>query len=312
MSHKVILTHEARKFTAWLSHPQSSLDAPGAYSRVVIFLHGFPDNNDSWAETIPLVQRHFAAEGEKILTLAPLLRGYEPSSQGKPDEYCMFELALDVQLWIQQVHVGGSVPVHLVGHDWGAIVAFKTASKYPELVTSLVTLAIPYITNLRAWHFLWYCPVQIWNLSYMLRMQNKWFYKHRFGDLAKPGYLDELWRYWSPGWDFSKQIDSVRDTLSQPGVLDSATAYYRNIVPWKKMEEFRWPVDFEKTPTLILGGVQDGCMDAALFELESRLLAAKPRVKVQLIYGAGHFLHREDPSKVGELICDWFDKYAQN
>ncbi|QBM85550.1 epoxide hydrolase [Metschnikowia aff. pulcherrima] len=310
MKHKITLRNGKRSFSAWSSHPQTLVGEPLAYERVIFLLHGFPDNNDSYNEMTPILRSHFEGRKEKsVLIIAPLMRGYEALSQGQSNEYCMYELAQDVLVWIQEVNPQKDLPVHIVGHDWGAIVAFKTASNYPELITSMVTLAIPYMTNLRPWHFLWYFPKQIWCLSYMLRMQSALFYRPAFGDVCKPGYLDSLWRFWSPDWDFSREIGPVRQTLAEPGVLDAATAYYRNLIPWKNLQEFGWPVDFEKVPTLILGGEKDGCMLAALYDLEFRLLASTPRVKVQVLNGVGHFLHREDSVKVSELVCDWFDKY---
>lgn len=308
MNYTVKLHHNQREFSAFSSLPQLQLSSSLAFDRLIILMHGFPDNNQSYKETAPILTEHF---GKNTLVVAPLLRGYEPLSAGPKDEYSMAHVASDVKAWILLLVPEQNKPVHLVGHDWGAIVAFKTAQLYPELITSMVTLAIPYLANLRAWHLLWYAPRQIYCLSYMLTMQLLFFYATKFGDLRKPGYLDQLWEFWSPGWTFGTDIDSVRETLSQPGVLDSATAYYRNLVTWKNRRNLRWPVDFARVPTLVLGGDKDGCMVSALFELEAQLLAPVPKVKVQLLSGVGHFLHREDPTKVGELICDWFDKYPR-
>lgn len=305
--YSVTLHNDKRTFSAFSSHPQLQLTTPGAFERLVILMHGFPDNNESYNEIAPLVARHFAKD--KVLVVAPLLRGYEQSSIGPQDEYAMADVALDVKAWILLLVPEKQVPVHLVGHDWGAIVAFKTASLYPDLVTSMVTMAIPYLANLRAWQLLWYAPRQLYCLSYMLTMQLLFFYATKFGDVTQPGYLDQLWRCWSPGWEFGDEIASVRRTLAEPGVLDATTAYYRNLVTWKHRHHLRWLVDFGQVPTLILGGDQDGCMLAAVFELEAQLLAPVPKVKVQLLSGVGHFLHREDPGKVGELVCDWFEKY---
>lgn len=307
MSHKVTLANGPRLFSAWSTHRQEEL-TPQHYSRVIFLLHGFPDNNDSFHGVLPALERHFP----KTLILAPLMRGYEPSSQGPLNEYCVFELAQDVRAWIAQVvptESARNTPVHLVGHDWGAIVAFKTASKYPDAVTLVVTLAIPYLANLHLWQLLWHAPMQVWCLSYMLRMQSRLFYGPRFGNLHDKGYLDELWQYWLPGWDFLQEIGLVRATLAQPRVLDAATAYYRNLIPWKKLLETRWPVDFAKVPTLVLGGSRDQCMLPLLFRLEAALLAGTPQVSVKLVPGVGHFLHREDPAQIALLICDWFDRY---
>lgn len=293
-----------RTFSAW-SNLQSPV--PGTFTRLIVFIHGFPDNKDSFMAVIELVQNHF---GSDVLIVAPALRGYEKSSQKADFDYSVSSLAQDVRLWILELVPDQKVPVHLVGHDWGAVAAFKAASNYPELVTLMVTLAIPYLTNILWGQLLWYAPQQIWCSSYMLRMQCALFYRSKFGNLQVPGYLDELWAYWSPGWDFTSDVESVRSTLALDGVLDHATGYYRSAVSWRNLGDLQWQVDFDRVPTLILGGARDRCMLAALFELESRLLAPVAKVKVQLLEGVGHFLHREDPAEVSLLVTAWFDKYS--
>lgn len=302
--HTVVLGHQQRRFTCWCTHAQSEIGGD-SYKRVVILLHGFPDNNDTFMQMWPGLEARLS----DTLVVAPLMRGYEPSSQGPRDEYHVYQLAQDVKAWIEAVNPRNLHRVHLVGHDWGAVVAFKTASKYPHLVASMVTLAIPYLTNLSWWQLVWYAPRQLWCLSYMLRMQARCLYTGALADPARPGYLERLWRAWSPGWDFGAATESVRRSLSQPGVLDAVTAYYRQVIPWTRLEEARWPVDFLQVPTLILGGVQDGCMLRELFDLEARLLAATANVRVQLVHGVGHFLHREDPASVGDLICEWLERH---
>lgn len=305
----ITLQNGNRLFSAYSSHPQSAIANLSNFDRVIFFLHGFPDNNKSYDKVLPLIKANYGKK--KVLLIAPLLRGYEPSSQGPDTEYKMSDIAGDVKAWILQIVPNKEVPVHLVGHDWGAIVTFKTAQLYPELLTSTVTLAIPYIANLRPWHYLFYAPRQLYCLTYFFTMQYAFIYRQKFGNLLEPGYLDELWKFWSPKWDFKEEIDSVRQTLNEPGVLDAATAYYRNLFRPSIIHERKWLVDFEKVPTLILGGEHDGCMVSDLYDLEARLLASTPKVKVQLLSGVGHFLHREDPAKVAELICDWFEKYDQ-
>lgn len=293
-----------RTFSAWCNHQSPK---PGSFDRLFLLMHGFPDNKDSFIPMFPLIENHF---GGNVLIVAPAFRGYEKSSQKGKSDYSISSLAQDVRLWILELVPDQNVPVHLVGHDWGAVAAFKAASEYPELITLMVTLAIPYLTNLRWWQYLWYAPLQVWCSSYMLRMQSAFFYRPKFGDLRRPGYLDELWAYWAPGWDFSAEIDSVRTTLALDGVLDHVTGYYRSALALNNLGDLKWDVDFGRVPTLILGGDRDRCMLPALFELEFRILAPVAKVKVQLLENVGHFLHREDPHTVGNLVTAWFDKYG--
>ncbi|MGN6779951.1 MAG: alpha/beta fold hydrolase [Marmoricola sp.] len=102
---------------------------------VVVLLHGFPQTNTSWGKVAPLLH----AEGFR--TLAPNQRGYSPGARphGRRS-YITGKLAGDVLALIEQV--GG--PVHLVGHDWGAAVAWAVAIQRPAALRSLTAVSVPH------------------------------------------------------------------------------------------------------------------------------------------------------------------------
>lgn len=306
MTYTIKLRHDGREFSAISSHKHQQVFArriSRPWLKVIILLHGFPDNNTSYVGVWPILAEAFPL----TLLLAPAMRGYEPSSVGKDSEYRISDLANDVKAWLEQLGDLQGVPVHLVGHDWGAIAAYKTAMLFPELLTSMVTLAIPLMSNIKPWELAVKCPQQLYLSSYFFTMQYRFLYGPKFhGD-----YLDQLWRYWSPTWKFTEQdIGPVRETLAQPGVLDAATAYYRCLFRLANIKDRKWIVDFEKVPTLILGGEADGCMSSRLLEIQRGKLAGNPNVKVQTMAGLGHFLHREDPRKVGEAIVEWLKTHS--
>lgn len=304
MDHFIKLTKDQYTFTA-RSNLSQGLCLKKDYSKLILLLHGFPDTNDTFRELFPILEKHYPS----ALIVAPTLRGYESTSIHGQGNYSMYEIASDVKDWILLLTEGRSVDVHIVGHDWGAVVAFKTASMYPSLVKSMVTLAIPYLTNISVlWLLLHYPSVvlqQLWYLSYMITMQVKALYLWRF----KNNYLEQLWRFWSPDWTFTPtQSATVMATLSNTSVLDAATGYYRCVVSLKNWSHFQWHVDFDLVPTLILGGQNDGCMVASLFEVEQQLLSDEDNAQVRIISQAGHFMHRERPDVVGDAICSWFDR----
>lgn len=304
MSHTVKLNHDGREFSAISSHrPQQVFARPQnrPWLKVIILLHGFPDNNTSYEGVWPVLTRAFP----QALLLAPALRGYEPSSIGKDADYRVSDLAKDLKAWVELLGDLKDVGVHVVGHDWGAITTYVAAMKYPELFTSIVTLAIPMMANIKPWELLLKCPQQIYLSSYFFTMQFRALYGPKF----RGEYLDDLWSYWSPTWKYGEDdIGSVRKTLAQTGVLDAATAYYRCL--FRNRKETKWFVDFEKVPALILGGEEDGCMSSKLYEIQKSKLSGNPHVKVQTMAGLGHFLHREDPVKVGEAIVEWIQSHT--
>lgn len=102
---------------------------------VVVLLHGFPQLNSSWDQVVPLLH----AQG--LRTLAPNQRGYSPDARPRGRRpYRSSKLAEDVLALAELT--GG--PVHLVGHDWGAAVAWATAALAPEKVRTLTAVSVPH------------------------------------------------------------------------------------------------------------------------------------------------------------------------
>lgn len=103
----------------------------------VVLLHGFPQRASSWG---PVTERLNAAG---LRTYAPDLRGYSPRARpASRFAYTAPELTADVVALIDEI--GG--PVHLVGHDWGALVAWDVAGSHADVVTTLTAVSVPHPT----------------------------------------------------------------------------------------------------------------------------------------------------------------------
>ncbi|HEU4566775.1 MAG TPA: alpha/beta fold hydrolase [Marmoricola sp.] len=107
---------------------------------VVVLLHGFPERNTSWRDVVPQLN----ARG--LRTLAPDQRGYSPGARPKRRrDYALPELARDVVTLIEtvQAQTGGG-QVHLVGHDWGAMVGWQLAARHAELIATYTAFSVPH------------------------------------------------------------------------------------------------------------------------------------------------------------------------
>lgn len=107
-----------------------------ADGQAVILLHGFPADNECWTT----IATELAQAGYR--TLAPNQRGYSP--QARPAgrrNYVMNELVNDV---LALADAAGVDTFHLVGHDWGASVAWHLAADHPDRVTTLTALSVPH------------------------------------------------------------------------------------------------------------------------------------------------------------------------
>ena len=103
--------------------------------RLVLFLHGFPETAESYRQILPRVAR------AGYYAVAFTQRGYSPRARpAAVDAYNIINLVGDVTRVAASL---GAPTFHLVGHDWGAGVAWLTAALYPNLVTSLTVLSTP-------------------------------------------------------------------------------------------------------------------------------------------------------------------------
>lgn len=108
----------------------------------VLLLHGWPDTSALWADVAP----ELVAAGYRVA--APDLRGCGRSD--KPldvDNYAMHHLVEDVVAIIKAL---GSEKVTLVGHDWGAALAWAVAAYRPDLLERLVVVSVGHPTSFRS------------------------------------------------------------------------------------------------------------------------------------------------------------------
>src|SRR5271170_8479231 len=95
--------------------------------RVVILLHGFPQDRRCWERVTP------ALAGAGYRVLAPDLRGYSPGARpAGRSAYRNSQLAADV---LALADAAGAERFHLAGHDWGAALAWYMAGRHPARVT---------------------------------------------------------------------------------------------------------------------------------------------------------------------------------
>ena len=102
----------------------------------VVLLHGFPERASSWDAVSAVLNERGAR------TFAPDQRGYSPRARPRSRfAYTAPELVADVKALVDAIDGG---PVHLVGHDWGAVVAWAFASTHPDSLASMTTVSVPH------------------------------------------------------------------------------------------------------------------------------------------------------------------------
>jgi pimeloyl-ACP methyl ester carboxylesterase len=107
----------------------------------VVLLHGWPDSGRLWRHQVPAL----AAAGFQVVV--PDLRGYGRS--GKPQAVEAYSLPVvtgDVLAILANLNIARA---HLVGHDWGAALAWRLASLAPGSVDHLVALSVGHPVTFR-------------------------------------------------------------------------------------------------------------------------------------------------------------------
>jgi pimeloyl-ACP methyl ester carboxylesterase len=276
---------------AWLTDPRADADAP-----LALLLHGFPDAATTWRHLIPrLVDAGYRP-------VAPWLRGYAPTSVPDDGLYQVGALARDAS----RLHdaLGGDARAVIVGHDWGAMATYAAVGWEPTRWRRAVAMAVPpagamfggftsYDQLRRSWYmFFFQSPLSDGTVA--------------ADDLA---FIDRLWADWSPGYDGSEDLPAVKHALRDPANLAAALGYYRATLGAGKTDpsldepQAGWLTP-TPIPTLYLHGAADGCVGAGLATDAAASLPA-PQSRVEVLDGVGHFLHVEDPDRVGGLIVDF-------
>jgi pimeloyl-ACP methyl ester carboxylesterase len=108
----------------------------GDEPRTVVLLHGFPQTSWSWHHQLD------AVAGAGMRAFAFDQRGYSPGARpGGVADYHVDELEADV---LAVADAEGLERFDLVGHDWGAMVAWVVAARHPERVRSLTAVSVPH------------------------------------------------------------------------------------------------------------------------------------------------------------------------
>ena len=265
---------------------------------LILALHGFPDT----PRTFRYQMRFLAEAGFRVV--APALRGYAPTDAPADGTYDGAALAQDTVALIEALT---HERVILIGHDWGAIAAYNAAILAPARIARLITLAVPrggafqqaFLINpaqQRRWWYMWYFQMPWAEMAVA------------YDDFV---FIERLWQEWSPGWTYPvDELEAVKATLRQPGVLTAALKYYQHTFnraaapPDAALDVIRERLaEPIHVPTLYLHGANDGAVGVECTEGMETAFAA--RFEKHVIADAGHFLHQERPDAINHVIREF-------
>jgi pimeloyl-ACP methyl ester carboxylesterase len=262
---------------------------------LVLALHGFPEFWRGMAGTMVAL----AKAGFRII--APDQRGYHLSEKPRGiDAYRIEELAADA---VGLIHAFGRERAHVVGHDWGAGVAWWMALAHPESVDRLVILNVPHPsvfakevrTNRRQTAKSWYIfAIQPAGVAEAVA----------FNKVSRPRFMRMLAGTANPGSWSEEYQQQLLQAWAQPGAATGMLNWYRASVRRRP-----GPLEDKRVhrPTLIIWGRQDVALSESMVEPSA---AYCDDVRVEFLDDATHWVLHDEPERTAELIIDFLTATA--
>jgi epoxide hydrolase 4 len=256
----------------------------------VVLLHGFPEFWRGWINQIePL-----AAAGFRVI--APDQRGYNLSD--KPagvKSYRVEEMVKDVVGLLDALDYQQCC---LVGHDWGAAVAWATAITHPQRVSRLVILNVPHPQVMQ--EYLKESPKQLlksWYIGYFqIPRLPEWSIRmNNFSAAKRMLQKSRFFQHFT-----SDEIEGYKKAWSQPGALTG-------MINWYRAARYSSTPDYDVSvhmPSLIIWGKKDMFLSIEMAYLSMELCN---RGSLEMLENASHWVQHDEPEKVNQLLLEFFE-----
>jgi pimeloyl-ACP methyl ester carboxylesterase len=251
----------------------------------VVLLHGFPEFWYGWRRQIP------ALAGAGFRLLVPDQRGYNTSDRPPGvSAYRLEKLGADILGLLDET---GLDRAFVVGHDWGAVVAWWLALAAPERVERLGILNVPHpavmrrhlLTNprqmLRSWYIFFF---QLPGLA------ERWMARRDFGNAAR------MLRTARRGSFTEEDLARYREAWSQPGALTAMVNWYRAAL---RSVGQKLPGRRVRVSTLMLWGARDIALGR---EMAPPSIDLCDEGRLVFFEKATHFVQHDEADAVNEHL----------
>jgi pimeloyl-ACP methyl ester carboxylesterase len=251
----------------------------------VVLLHGFPDSGRLWRHQVPAL----AEAGFSVIV--PDLRGYGRSD--KPAEVKAYRRELLVADVLAVMSAAGAERAHVVGHDWGASIAWGVALTAGDRVDHLVALSVGHPAAFSAAGLAQY--EKSW---YMLLFQ--------FPGIAEEWLSANGWANLR-AWAGHPDAAAVITELEANGSLTPGLNYYRaNIPPESYVRRSRLKLPPVEAPTMGVWSSGDKFLTEAQMAGSGAHVAGPWRY--ERLDGPGHWMQLEAPAALNELLIDFLPR----
>jgi pimeloyl-ACP methyl ester carboxylesterase len=245
----------------------------------VLLLHGFPQDHREWDLILPRL--HAAG----LRTYALDQRGYSPGARpGGLGDYDLQEPVLDAVAVLDELGIGSA---HVVGHDWGSMVAWMIASGHPDRVRTLTTISVPHPRGLHI--ALRNDPKQRVRFAYQKVLSSRHAEKLM---LARDGALLRMMLK-GTGPRAARYVQAMH----QPGRLTGGLNWYR-AMSGRRMAA----VGKIEVPTTYVASDLDPIVWPDAVRSVGAWVAADYRVVV--LRGIGHWIPEEAPKALADVVLE--------
>jgi epoxide hydrolase 4 len=263
----------------------------GTGDKLALCLHGFPESCFSWRHQMPLLARL----GYQVW--APDLRGYGGTSRPIGIQaYSLDNLRADVAALIE---ASGARQIVLIGHDWGALIAWNYAMFGRVPIDRLIIMNVPHpalaekgLHTLRQLKKSWYI------FFFQLPGIPEW-------GLSRNGYAAIAHAFRGMAVDksrFPAEVTRVyQDAAAQPGALTAMLNYYRALLRNLSANRKRGTPPI-KVPTLMLWGEVDSALGKELTYGTDRYVSD---LTLRYLPNVSHWVQQEAPETVNGMMEAW-------
>jgi len=248
----------------------------------VLLLHGWPDSHRLWRHQVE------ALTAAGFRTIVPDLRGFGESD--RPDgveAYGLLTLVGDVIGMLD--HLGVERP-HVVGHDWGAALAWIVAAFAPERVAHRALLSVGHPRSFR-------------DAGFEQREKSWYMLLFQFEGVAEQWLSNDDFANFR-AWSRHPEIDDAIAGLARPGALTASLNWYRANLPPTALIEPALEIPAVSAPTLGIWSSGDFALTEA--QMSGSAAYVTGPWQYERVEGAGHWFQLEQPDIVSKLLLDFF------
>jgi pimeloyl-ACP methyl ester carboxylesterase len=270
-----------------------AVDEAGEGDRLALCLHGFPESRFSWRWQLPLL----AGLGYRVW--APDLRGYG-ETEPKPQDVASYRIDRLMEDVAALIDASGAKSVTLIGHDWGAGLAWTFAANAVRPLERLVIMNVPHPAVMNA-------SLRAGNWAQLRRSWYMFFFQ--LPGLPEAVTLANDARavrqaFHGMAVDKTRFTDDVLDRYAadaqRPGAMRGMINWYRAALRLKSKLQGPWPVI--EVPTLIVWGEEDAALGVELLDGTDAYVRD---LTIRRLPGVSHWVQQEAPEQVNAILSEW-------